>query len=229
VTPLAAAPLGRELLDDPDADPAAVVISLRHIARANRWFGGWAAVRWGLERLLENQPSTPLTLLDVGAGSGDLARRAVCWAAARGIHLRPLALERHPAAARMASATGLPALLACGGCLPVRTAGVDLVLVSQVAHHLAEAACVTLLRECSRVARRGMVVADLARSQLAAAGFWIGSRILRFDPATRADGLTSLRRGFDPPGLARLMALAGCPAAVVRRPGARLVAVWRSP
>ena len=46
--PLALSPLGRELLDDPDADPAAVGESLRHVARANRWFGGARAVHWAL-------------------------------------------------------------------------------------------------------------------------------------------------------------------------------------
>ena len=35
--------VGTELLDDPAADPAAVTLSLRNVARANRWFGGAAA------------------------------------------------------------------------------------------------------------------------------------------------------------------------------------------
>ena len=41
---LGISPIGIELLDDPDADPAAVTLSLRNVARANRWFGGAAAV-----------------------------------------------------------------------------------------------------------------------------------------------------------------------------------------
>jgi hypothetical protein len=41
-------PLGVELLDDPAADPDTVVLSLRNVARANRWFGGAAAVCHGL-------------------------------------------------------------------------------------------------------------------------------------------------------------------------------------
>ncbi|HWB42077.1 MAG TPA: hypothetical protein VG500_12495, partial [Gemmatimonadales bacterium] len=60
-------PLGVELLDDPAADPATVVRSLGNVARANRWFGGAAAVRHGLGRLLRGVPrERPLTLLDLG-------------------------------------------------------------------------------------------------------------------------------------------------------------------
>ncbi|HEX9166623.1 MAG TPA: hypothetical protein VF862_11995, partial [Gemmatimonadales bacterium] len=84
---LALSPHGTELLDDPAADPATVALSLRNIARANWWFGGWAAIRYGLSRLLEaGDPgnrirSSRLTLLDVGTGIGDLPARAVRWAA----------------------------------------------------------------------------------------------------------------------------------------------------
>ena len=64
---LGISPIGIELLDDPDADPAAVTLSLRNVARANRWFGGAAAVRYGLRRLLRDvPPGRPLTLLDLG-------------------------------------------------------------------------------------------------------------------------------------------------------------------
>jgi hypothetical protein len=97
-----------------------------------------------------------------------------------------------------------------------------------VAHHLEAESCVTLFRECTRVARLGVIVADLRRSSAARAGFWIGSRLLGFDPVTRADGLTSLRRGYTAPELRQLIARAGIEATVVRRPAARLVALWQS-
>ena len=55
--PLATRRLGVELLDDPSGSPAAVETSLHNIARANRWFGGTAAVCWGLGRALRGIPS----------------------------------------------------------------------------------------------------------------------------------------------------------------------------
>ena len=85
--------------------PAAVAESLRNIARANRWFGGAAAVRFGLARTLAGVPrGTTLSLLDLGTGLGDLPRVAVRWGAARGIRMVPLGLELNRVAAALACA-----------------------------------------------------------------------------------------------------------------------------
>jgi 2-polyprenyl-3-methyl-5-hydroxy-6-metoxy-1,4-benzoquinol methylase len=222
------APEGVELLDDPDADPSDVRQSLENIVRANRWFGGWWAVRSGLRRVLPiAAPGTDLTLLDIGAGAGDLARWATRWSAGRGIRLRPIGLERNPTAAAVARQAALPMVLGCCGALPIRSRSVDLVLVSQVAHHLAPESVVRLLRECDRIARVGVVIADLRRSAVAEVAFWVGARLLRFDPATKADGLTSIRRGFSGATLLALTRAAGVRAQVCHSAGYRLVATWR--
>ena len=219
--------IGAELLDDPAANPAAVAESLRNIGRANRWFGGAAAVRFGLARTLANvPPGTTLSLLDLGTGLGDLPRVAVRWGAARGIRIVPVALEVNRVAATLASGSGVPTALACAGAPPVRDKGVDVVLVSQVAHHLSEASVVRLLQTCDRLARRAAIVADLRRSPIARRAFWCGAQLLRFDPVTVADGITSIRRGFSPRELSSLMARAGVQGRVYRRPGFRLVATW---
>lgn len=219
--------LGDELLDHPDADPRMVEESLRHIARSNRWFGGWWAVRHGLERLLTEVPKgTTLTLLDIGTGNGDLPRRAVDWAHGRGITLRLIGLERHPTAAGLARDGGIRMLLGCAGSLPIRDGSVDLVLASQLVHHLTPEAIIHFFQAVNRIARLGVVVADLRRSPLALAGFWMGARLFGFDEATRADGLTSVRRGFQESELSDLLCRAGITASVERTPGFRLVTSW---
>jgi SAM-dependent methyltransferase len=219
-----------ELLDDPAAEPAAVRESLRNIARANRWFGGCDAVRIGLHRLLVRTPTPragPLTLLDVGTGAGDLPRMAVQWAARRGIHLRAIGLERHPAAARLARQGGLATFIGDAATLPLAGRSVDLVLVSQLLHHFAPESIVRLLRECNRVARVGVIVADLRRSRLAALGWRFTGPLLRFDRHTVADGITSLRRGFTARSLGALLDAAGIRGSVSTHRGVRLLAVWR--
>jgi len=226
---LAISPLGAELLDDPTADPAAVTETLRNIARSNRWFGGTAVVLHGCRRLLAGvAPGTTLSLLDLGTGAGDVPRAAVRWAARRGIRLAPVGLERSRVAAAVASAAGIPCVVGCAGAPPVREKAVDLVLLSQVLHHLAPASMVRLLVTCDRLARRGVIVADLRRGRLGPLAFWVGARALRFDPMTRADGMTSLRRGYTPTELRRVLLAAGIKARIERRPGYRLVASWRT-
>lgn len=219
--------IGAELLDDPSANPAAVAESLRNLGRANRWFGGAAAVRFGLARTLVGvPPGTTLSLLDLGTGLGDLPGVAVRWGAARGIRLMPVGLELNPVAAALASRAGVPTALACAGTPPVRDKSVDVVLVSQVAHHLTEASVVHLLQTCNRLARRAAIVADLRRSPIARPAYWCGARLLGFDPVTVADGMTSIRRGFSRGEMSSLMARAGINGRVDLRPGFRLVATW---
>lgn len=229
--PLAITPLGTELLDDPTtADPAAVAESLRNIARSNRWFGGARAVRHGLARLLAGAPrSRPLTLLDVGTGAGDLPGDAVRWAARRGYRIAPIAIERSRVAAELAHRAGCPCAVADAGIPPLRQKSVDLVLLSQVLHHLAPGSAVRLLRTCDRLARLGVVVADLRRARLATVLFRAGARTLGFDSCTVADGVTSIRRGYTVEELRGLLAAAGVRARVSRRPGFRLVATWTPP
>ncbi|HEU5305311.1 MAG TPA: methyltransferase domain-containing protein [Gemmatimonadales bacterium] len=228
MTGLSITPIGAELLDDPGANPAAVAESLRNIARANRWFGGAAAVRFGLQRALHRlAPGRTISLLDLGTGLGDLPQVAVRWGAARGIRIVPVGLERNRVAAGLARAAGLPMALGCAGDPPIREKSVDVVLVSQLAHHLTSDSVVRLFTTCDRLARRAVIVADLRRGPLARPAFWCGARFLAFDPVTVADGMTSLRRGFSRHELRALMVRAGVNGRVARRPGFRLVATWR--
>jgi SAM-dependent methyltransferase len=224
---LSVSPIGAELLDNPDADPLTVAESLRNIARANRWFGGAAAVQHGLARTLGGAaPGLTISLLDLGTGAGDLPRVARRWGMKRGIRIQPVGLELSRAAAALAQHTGLPIVVGCAGTPPIRDKSVDVVLVSQVAHHLSPRSVVHLFRTCNRLARRAVIIADLRRHPVAASGFRLAARLLGFDAVTVTDGVTSIRRGFSRTELLSLMAQAGITGQVDRRPGFRLVATW---
>lgn len=205
---VSAAPIGVETLDDPAADPVVVRRMLADIARANRWLGGHAAVLRGLDALLEpGDAGRTLTLLDLGTGAGDLPLAAREAMAARGITLRLLGVERHRAAAAMARDAGVPTIVACGTRIPMRDA--DLVLCSQLLHHFGDDDAVAMLAEATRVARRGVVVADLRPSTLAARGFRVAGRLLGLARVTIDDGVTSLARGREASHLVALGEAAG--------------------
>jgi SAM-dependent methyltransferase len=218
-----------EMLDDPSADRGTVVASLHDIARINRAFGGAAAVTERLDEFYSAAPSgTTLSLLDVGTGTGDIPRAAARRAARRGISLRLVGLERHPAAAcEAARPGGLGVVLADGGRLPFRGRSVDLVICAKLLHHLPGERGHALLREMDRVARLGVVVADIHRSALAAAGLWLVSFPLGLHPVTRRDGVISVFRGFTPAELREACAGAGIAASVRRHPLWCLTAAWR--
>lgn len=222
-----------EMLDDPAADERAVLASLGDIALINRAFGNaGVAARRLAEFWRGDAPGTTLSLLDVGTGLGDIPRAAAALAGRRGITLRLCGVERHAAAARAArnGHAGLPLqpLIADGGALPFPGGAFDLVLCAKLLHHLPGERGTALVRELDRVARRGVVVLDLMRSTVAAAGIWLASYPMRLQAITRHDAVVSVLRGFTATELARACADAGVRADVRRHHGFCLTAAWRT-
>jgi len=216
---------GFEHLDDPAVDDALRERSLRDVRRANTVLGGrWAVLR-EVARLLPALPAD-LTLLDVGTGLGDIPAGAHALARRKGVRLMTIGLDEAASLARLSA--GLLDAGACGDArrLPFADASVDIVTCSQVLHHFDEGDIPLVLRELTRVARRAVIVSDLRRSWIAAAGFWLVTWPLRFHPVSRHDGLTSVLRGFTARELRAHAGHIGQRATVRRHIGFRLTATW---
>jgi SAM-dependent methyltransferase len=220
---------GVEILDEPGVDDATVVRSLRDVARSNALFGGRRAVLRAVDDALAALGGArEATLLDVGTGMGDIPAQARQLAGRRGVRLTTFGVELSEPLARAARGRVDGVARADAFALPFADASVDVVTCSQLLHHFADADAARLLAELSRVARARVVVGDLRRSWLAAAGFWLASWPLGFHPVTRHDGVVSVLRGFTAPELTALARAAGASAPDVRRRlGWRLVASWR--
>ncbi len=231
--------IGTELLDDPHADPRAVQRELKDITRLNALFGGTRAVVEALEpffrtgrRETGNGKRATWTLLDVGTGLGDIPRAAALAARRHGITLRLVGLDVNPTAARSARHAAhdvpLASVLGDGGAPPFRSRSVDIVIASQVLHHLARDVAVRWIATFAALARRAVVVADLRRSRLAMTGVWLASFPLGFGAVTRHDAVVSLRRGYTREELNSLLLAAGAPPVARYRPGFRVVAAWET-
>ena len=225
--------LGAEVLDDPRADPAAVRRTLRDIAFLNRWFGGTRTVLWGLRRIFERGmrnaergTAERWSLLDVGTGAGDIPVAAARLARRYGIELVPIGLERIPEAARAARRAGLATVLADGSALPFADRSVDVVIASQVLHHVPRATAVRWIAALDRIARRAVVLADLKRSAPAMAGMWLAAFPLGLHRTTRHDAVLSLQRGYTRGEFEGMLREAGVLATAHYRPIARIVAAW---
>jgi ubiquinone/menaquinone biosynthesis C-methylase UbiE len=120
-------------------------------------------------------------------------------------------------------------LAVCGDALrlPFADHSVDIVMCSQVLHHFAGADALQLLREMNRVARVRVIVSDLRRSWIAAAGLWLASFPLRFHAVSRHDGVVSVMRGFTPEELVDTVREAVARKTVVhRRRAFRVTTSW---
>ena len=187
-----------ELMDAPGLPEAEVIDAYRVLQRVNRqFFGGRRPMARELDRYLKDEPAPArVTLLDVGSGSGDLARFAEDHLAKRGASARATALDRDPTAASLAAADGLLAVRGDALRLPFADASIDLVTAVKFAHHLHGPELARLFAEMSRVARRRVLVLDIRRHWLAYAGFVAWSRVFTRNRLVRYDGPLSVLRGF---------------------------------
>jgi SAM-dependent methyltransferase len=217
---------GVELLDDPAIDDATRLRALRDVERANAYFGGTRLVLRALWNAL-GDGVREATVLDVGTGTGDIPMHARASARRRDMRLTVIGLDISPVLARAARDAG--SLAACGNALslPIADRSVDVAVCSQLLHHFRDDDAIVVLRELDRVARRRVIVCDLRRSWIAAAGFWLSSLPLRFHAVSRHDGLVSVLRAFSAAELSELVDDAVRVAASVRRAlGFRLIASW---
>ena len=217
---------GIEILDDPNVDPEIVTRSLADVVRSNSLFGGMSSAIDELKEALKDLPAAA-TLLDVGTGLGDIPCRAREVARKLGVDLTTMGLDSALELAR--ASRPVLTLAVCGDALrlPFADRSVDIVMCSQVLHHFAGADALQLLREMNRVARVRVIVSDLRRSWIAAAGLWLASFPLRFHAVSRHDGVVSVMRGFTPEELVDTVREAVARKTVVhRRRAFRVTTSW---
>lgn len=217
---------GVEWLDDPGIDPDVRSRSIGDVTRSNRLLGGLRSASHAFRAVLPALPPA-ITILDIGTGLADVPARlrAIGRAGRRdvfaiGVDLAPTLLAA--SRGRLDAAVCADALA-----LPFGDRAVDVTVCSQILHHFDEDGAVAFVREMNRVARRAVIVSDLRRSWIAAAGFWAVSFPLRFHPVTRHDGVVSVLRGFTADELRRIVLRATGVAPIVERHlGWRLTARW---
>ncbi len=210
-----------ERMDAPGLDARELAEALRTLARINRLFGGSRVVLRHLPRLCDALPG-PVRILDVGTGYADIPRAIVRWARRCGRRVAITALDRHPATLTAAAraCADYPEIRLLRGdalALPFRSNAVDVVLASQILHHMEAAEPARLLGELWRVARHGILVHDLRRGTWPHTVTWIALHVLSRSPVIRHDGPVSIRRGFVPTELAAFAAAAGWGAPRVTR------------
>jgi SAM-dependent methyltransferase len=171
-----------------------------------------------------------VSLLDVGTGLADIPAHAKALAQPAGVRLSATGVDVAPSLLCDCSDNGDLAHGVCADArrLPFPDRSFDVVVCSQLLHHFGEHEARAVVAELDRVARHAVIVSDLRRSWIAAAGFWSLSLPLGFHRVTRHDGVVSVLRGFTPAELAALVNDATqLRPRVRRRFGYRLTARWQ--
>ena len=184
------------------------------LGRVNRFFDFAEPFRNLVPKLLHENNCRTLSILDVGAGDGSLGKSVQAWASRRGWNWRVVNLDTSIVALRL-NPKGIN-IAASAVQLPFLDHSFDVVVASQMAHHLTDPQVTRLLRESWRVSRCAVVVCDLHRNL---ALYFVLRLLFCFQnhpESFRADALLSVRRAWRIGDLARLAAEAGIEGASVK-------------
>lgn len=203
-----------EHLDKGDYTPEEYEGCMVELQRVNQWLGDAQALRNSLLKEIERIELKSFSVLDVGAGSGELLRVAAKWAheTHRQARLVGLELNARSTQAILSESRELPeisAIRADAFRLPFANRQFDYTLCSLFTHHFRDEQVVALLREMSRVAGRGIFVIDLHRHPIAYYFYTTVGRLFLHNRLIREDGALSILRSFKPDELERLGHQAG--------------------
>jgi ubiquinone/menaquinone biosynthesis C-methylase UbiE len=200
-----------EIIDTSDHDPVLLAANFADMRRTNRWLGGIRLTLQALESLLpEGTANGELTLLDVGAGSLDVAAAVSGWATDRDFTSRVVATDISLQILTLFPRVGVASLVTADARrLPFADGSFDVVTSSMLLHHLNRPDAIAALREMGRVARRGVIVNDLVRGRLWYLAALVLSRVSTRNPLTRHDAPLSVRRAYTVRELTELSGSAG--------------------
>jgi SAM-dependent methyltransferase len=183
-----------EYFDLPDRTEAEVADAFRDLNRVNSVFRFSHPFEAVLPQWLGKTNCQRLNILDVGAGTGLLGKTLTEWAQRRGWQWRFTNLDNNPLALKIG---GQPhGVVGSALQLPFADGSFDLVVASQMTHHLTDEQVVTHWREAWRVTRDAIFICDLHRNAGLFALVWLALHLMRANPTVLEDGLISVRRGF---------------------------------
>ena len=185
-----------ELMDDPALDAGTYRAVLHDLAKVNRVTFAYRPTLDFLDRAVG--PDRTLRLLDVGFGDGDMLRRIVRWAKARGVSAELTGIDLNPRSVAAALETPSPTAIRylAGDYAELAGERFDCVISSLVAHHMSHDQLVAFLRFMDRESARGWFVNDLRRSGFAHAAFPLLASMMGWHRIVRLDGVTSIARSF---------------------------------
>lgn len=190
-----------ELMDAADLDVQEYQRCLADLAAVNRvTLTHRATLRFLQHSTRNRQAGSPISVLDLGFGQGDLLRGIGRWAARRGFIAKLSGIDLNPRSAESARAvtpSDQPIDFHTGDVFDYDPATrPEFIVTSQFAHHLPDQDIVRLLRWMDATAQIGWHVNDLHRHVIPYYGFRWLCRLMGWHRIVRYDGSVSIARSF---------------------------------
>lgn len=203
-----------EHIDTGNYTPEEYEQCISELQLVNRWMGDAHALKQTLLKDVEQNRLKEFSVLDVGAGSGELLRVCATWATSTGRGFKGVGLELNERSAQAISEESIdfPEINSVRGDalrLPFAANEFDYVMCSLFTHHFVDEQVVRILREMSRVARRRIFVIDLHRDPVPYFFYTTLGKLVLKNRLLRHDGALSILRSFKADELVRLGQAAG--------------------
>ena len=191
---------GPELMDAPDAPPAALRGVLRELDIIGRKLGGHAVTIGALEALLAKGFKLQ-SIMDIASGGGDAARSMARWAARKKLDVHITGVDLNPVMTEYATAhikgyDNLRFVTADAMDDALLAERPDVVTASLFFHHLTDAQIVAMLRRMVRLARVAVVINDLHRHPVAYHAIRLLTRLFSKSYMVKYDAPMSVARAF---------------------------------
>lgn len=190
----------REAMDGSDIDPCVLGDELRVLRRLNRMTSSAPLLLSVLQKRLALSEGASVSLIDFGAGGGDVARDFAMLARNRRWSASVIATDRSVQCIEACRAADAAATVQyrevdlLHGAEILGDGAADVSHASLVLHHFDDHDVVNALWQMSRCARRLVVWNDLLRERIGELGAVLAT--IGSSSVTRADAVTSVRRGF---------------------------------
>ena len=187
-----------EMMDRPQQVSAELERDLERIRQLNRWFGSYRLVLGFIRRWIKR--GARLRIVDLATGSGDIPRLIINHSRAIGALVEIDAVDRQSATVDIARelSAGYPEISYIDAdILEWKPAAAhDIALCTLTLHHFSNEDAVKVLRRCSEVATKFVLVSDLRRGFFLKAGVYILTAFVFREPMTRYDARLSAARAF---------------------------------
>ncbi len=192
-----------EIMDDLTCSGETVRQTLRELDMINRFLGGNAVTLSGLRELLlrHNPRGGPLTVADLGCGSGDLLRRLADYGRSRNIRMQLTGVDANPFIVSHARehCRDYPEI-------QLETENVfsdafsrrrfDIITGTLFFHHFDDNALARLIRQLVGQCRMGLLINDIHRHTFAYHSIRLLTRFFSSSTMVKYDAPLSVRRAF---------------------------------
>ncbi|MFC5451183.1 SAM-dependent methyltransferase [Paenibacillus aestuarii] len=189
-----------EFMDDFNTGGKELREALRHLSRLNWIFGASGPTLYGVKQLWrEAGKPKRLSILDVGAGSGDVNQRLLKWADRHQIEITIFLTDITDEAceeARQLFCEDRRVQVFRSDLFDLSEGCADVITGTQFVHHFSANELPKVVDHMLKASRIGVVINDIHRHWIPWAAVWLTTRIISKNRYIRNDGPLSVAKGF---------------------------------